>query len=63
MQILGKEELEELSSLIETIPMVRTEESRRGVMLEALPSEGSAICFHSDGEQKLSMDQKPNFRS
>lgn len=56
MQILGKEEF---PSLNETIFMVRTEGSKRGAMLEALPSEGSSIL--PDGEIKPSMDQKPNF--
>ncbi|KAL5549794.1 hypothetical protein UlMin_005025 [Ulmus minor] len=59
VQILGKEELPTLN---ETISIVRTEESRRGVMLEALSNEGSAML--SDEERKLSMDQTalPNFK-
>ncbi|XP_022761888.1 uncharacterized protein LOC111307857 isoform X2 [Durio zibethinus] len=54
VQILGKQDL---PSLNEVISMVRAEESRRGVMLDSVHVEGSAMV--SNGGKNQSLEQLP----
>ncbi|KAI9195707.1 hypothetical protein LWI28_017357 [Acer negundo] len=56
VQILGKDELPSLNS---AIFMVRAEESRRSVMLQSQPVDGSAMVSKQGSNKNLRMDQQP----
>ena len=56
VQIPGKEDL---PSLNEVISLIRAEEGRRGVMLESIPGESSAlVSFKAHYQNKVPRDEK-----
>lgn len=58
IQILGKETM---PALEETISLIRAEESRRNVMLESQPEDGSALVIYSESQRK-GMSDEPKSR-